>query len=303
MRYRFHTVDVFTKVRFGGNQLAVFPEAQGLAADEMLSITREFNFSETTFVLPPEQGDNDARVRIFTPDREIPFAGHPNIGTAHVLASTNGCGPAEFTLKFEEIAGVVPVRVRSENGIPFYCELTAPQDLELGPELNGTSDVGDLARAISLDPEDILTDSHFPRRASVGLPFLMAELRDRSALSRSQVNPGHWRAYIDRAGCDAIHLYTKDTGEQDVDVRCRMFATMGDVREDPATGSANCALAGLLAALEDASTDTFSYRIAQGVEMGRPSELAASVDKLDGEVVTVRIGGASVDVTEGSIEI
>lgn len=303
MRYRFHTVDVFTKVRFGGNQLAVFPEARGLTADEMLSITREFNFSESTFVLPPEHGDNDARVRIFTPDREIPFAGHPNIGTAHVLASTNGCDSAELTLKFEEIAGVVPVRVQSENGIPLYCELTAPQELELGPVLNEASDVNDLAKAVSLAPQDILTSSHFPRRASVGLPFLMVELKDLSALSRSQVEPTHWRAYTDRAGCSAIHLYTRDTGVQDIDIRCRMFATLGNVREDPATGSANCALAGLLATLDNTPTGTCSYRIAQGVEMGRPSELAASVDKLDSEIVTVRIGGTSVDVTEGSIEV
>ena len=281
----------------------MFPKAQGLTTDEMLSIAREFNFSETTFVFPPEHGDNDAKVRIFTPDREIPFAGHPNIGTAHVLASTDGCDSAELTLRFEELAGIVPVRVRCDNGIPLYCELTAPQELELRPALNGSSDVADLARAISLEPEDILTDSHFPRRASVGLPFLVAELRDRSALSRSQVEPGNWRAYIDRAGCNAIHLYTRDTGEQDVDVRCRMFATLGDIREDPATGSANCALAGLLAALENTPSGTCSYHIVQGVEMGRPSKLAASADKLDGEVVAVRIGGASVDVTEGSIEV
>jgi len=272
----------------------------------MRSITREFNFSETTFVLPPESGDSDAKVRIFTPDREVPFAGHPNIGTAHVLTMIGfpgSNGKTERTLRFKEQAGIVAVRVRLQHGKPVYCELTAPQALELGPALDGTTDVHDLAHAISLAPEDILTGSHYPRLASVGLPFLIAELRDRTALSRCQVRTENWRDFTVRSGCDAIHVYTRDTGEDAVDVRCRMFATLGAVREDPATGSANCALAGLLATLEEEPGGTFDYRIVQGVEMGRPSALAASVDKRDGEITAVRIGGASVPVSEGFIEV
>jgi trans-2,3-dihydro-3-hydroxyanthranilate isomerase len=305
MRYRYHTVDVFTSRRFGGNPLAVLPEAQGLSGEQMQSIAREFNFSETTFVFPPESTQNDARVRIFTPAREIPFAGHPNVGTAHVLSMIGGFGKSqrERTLRFEEIAGLVPVRVRFEGGAPVHCELTAPQALALGPEMNGASDVAELAQALSLRAEDILTESHFPRSASVGLPFLCVELRDRDALARSQVRIDRWAGYARRSGCNAVHLYTRHTGTTEYDLQCRMFVAMGDIREDPATGSANCALAGLLASLTTESSGTFSYRIAQGVEMGRPSALLASVEKRDGAVAEVRIGGSSVPVAEGSIEV
>jgi trans-2,3-dihydro-3-hydroxyanthranilate isomerase len=306
MQYRYYTVDVFTETRFGGNQLAVLPEAEGLSTEQMQAITREFNYSESTFVLPAENADNDARVRIFTPAREIPFAGHPNLGTGHVLSAIGGFGrqgDAEKTLRFEELAGVVPVRVRFDGGIPVYCELTAPQKLELGSEMKEDADVAELAHALSLRPEDIVAESHFPRTASVGLPFLCVELRDRDALTRPQIRVDKWMAYSERARCSAIHLYTRDTGTDAFDLRCRMYATMGGVREDPATGSANCALAGLLASLVSESSGSFTYRIAQGIEMGRPSALFASVEKRGGTVAEVRIGGASVSVTEGLIAV
>ena len=202
----------------------------------MQSIAREFNYSETTFVLPPRSTENDAAVRIFTPAREIPFAGHPNIGTAHALSvarAGNADGDLENTLRFEELAGVVPVLVRTEAGMPVYCELTAPAALELGPEINDDTDVGNLAHAISLDRADIRTESHFPCRTSVGLPFLCVELRNRDALARSRLRADGWAGYARRTGCDAIHLYTRDTGEQAIDVRCRMFISMFGVREDP----------------------------------------------------------------------
>jgi trans-2,3-dihydro-3-hydroxyanthranilate isomerase len=272
----------------------------------MQSITREFNYSESTFVLPAEDAKNDAKVRIFTPAREIPFAGHPNLGTAHVLSTIGGLGrhgDAEKTLRFEELAGIVPVQVRFEAGVPVYCELTAPQKIELGAEMKGDNDVAELARVLSLRPEEIVTESHFPRSASVGLPFLCVELRDRDALARSQVRVDSWMAYSERARCNAIHLYTRDTGTDELDLRCRMYATMDSVREDPATGSANCALAGLLASLASKSSGTFAYRIAQGIEMGRPSALFASVEKRAGSVAEVRIGGASVSVAEGFIDV
>jgi trans-2,3-dihydro-3-hydroxyanthranilate isomerase len=306
MQYRYYTVDVFTETRFGGNQLAVLPEAEGLSTEQMQAITREFNYSESTFVLPPENAGNDARVRIFTPAREIPFAGHPNLGTAHVLsaiASSGRHGDGEKALRFEELAGMVPVRVRFEGGAPVYCELTAPQKLELGAEMSADADVAELAQALSLSPEEIVTKSHFPRSASVGLPFLCVELRDRDALARSQVRVDSWIPYSERVACNSVHLYTRDTGTDKFDVQCRMYARMGSMREDPATGSANCALAGLLASLASQSSGTFTYRIAQGIEMGRPSALFASVEKRSGAVAEVRIGGASVSVTEGLVAV
>ena len=297
MGYRYFICDVFTDTRFGGNQLAVLPEAQGLSDRQMQQVAREFNFSESTFVLPPERG-HDRRVRIFTPTAEIPFAGHPNVGTAFTLASSGAFGALEapVTVTFEEKAGLVPITIVRRNGA-IWCELSAPEPLSLGtivpPEL--------LARAVSLSPEDVVTTGHLPRVASVGLPFVVAELRDRAALQRARVfGPG--LDEIKALGVmPDVHLYVR-SGD-DFDLRARMFAPYDGVPEDPATGSANCALAALLTQLRPEPGGSFGYRIAQGVEMGRPSVLEARTEKRDGVVTATRIGGASVLVSEGTIEV
>ena len=148
-----------------------------------------------------------------------------------------------------------------------------------------------------------MTGTHYPRRASVGLPFLCIEVKNRDALGRSQIRTDYWARVAQRTACDAIHLYTRDTGTDACDLRCRMYAPTYGVREDPATGSANCALAALLTLLADDTDKTFSYRITQGVEMGRASKLLAVVEKREGVVVEVRIGGACVSVADGSIEV
>jgi len=299
MRYRYFTCDVFTDTRFGGNQLAVLPEAEGLSDRQMQQIAREFNFSETTFVLPPEEG-HTRRVRIFTPPREVPFAGHPNIGTAFVLASMGAFGsldgPASVT--FEEQAGLVPIAVHDREGGRIWCELTAPQGLTLGRKVTAQA----VAAAVSLSADDILTTAHAPQMASVGLPFLIAELRDRDALERARPDVGGLEGLV-AGGIELpdLHLYVKTS--DGFDIRARMFAPMDGVPEDPATGSANCALVGLLSHLDEAAGGSFSWRIAQGVEMGRPSVLEARTEKRDGEVVNVWIGGESVMVSEGLIEV
>ena len=297
MGYRYFICDVFTDTRFGGNQLAVIPEAQGLSDRQMQQVAREFNFSESTFVLPPERG-NDRRVRIFTPTAEIPFAGHPNVGTAFTLASTGAFGPLDSPVKvtFEEKAGLVPITISRRNGT-IWCELSAPEPLSLGtvvpPEL--------LAQAVSLDPEDVVTTTHHPRVASVGLPFVMAELRDRAALARARAFGPGLDAIKALGVTPDVHLYVRSSDE--FDLRCRMFAPYDGVPEDPATGSANCALAALLTQQRSEASGSFDYRIAQGVEMGRPSVLEARTEKRDGMVTAVRIGGASVLVSEGTIEV
>lgn len=297
MGYRYFICDVFTDTRFGGNQLAVIPEAQGLSDRQMQQVAREFNFSESTFVLPPERG-NDRRVRIFTPTAEIPFAGHPNVGTAFTLASTGAFGPLDSPVKvtFEEKAGLVPITISRRNGT-IWCELSAPEPLSLGtvvpPEL--------LAQAVSLDPEDVVTTTHHPRVASVGLPFVMAELRDRAALARARAFGPGLDAIKALGVTPDVHLYVRSSDE--FDLRCRMFAPYDGVPEDPATGSANCALAALLTQQRSEAHGSFDYRIAQGVEMGRPSVLEARTEKRDGMVTAVRIGGASVLVSEGTIEV
>ena len=299
MRLRYFTCDVFTDTRFGGNQLAVLPEAEGLSDGQMQQIAREFNYSETTFVLPPQEG-NERRVRIFTPPREVPFAGHPNIGTAFVLASMGAFGPLEapISVTFEERAGLVPIAIRKRQGGRIWCELTAPQSLTLGTTVSAQT----VASAVSLDADDIVTTSHAPRVASVGLPFLLAELRDRDALGRARPDISGLEGLV-AEGVEQpdVHLYVRTS--DDFDLRARMFSPMDGIPEDPATGSANCALVGLLSHLDPAANGAFSWRIAQGVEMGRPSVLEARAEKRDGAVVNVWIGGESVMVSEGLIEV
>jgi trans-2,3-dihydro-3-hydroxyanthranilate isomerase len=297
MGHRYYICDVFTDTRFGGNQLAVLPEAHGLSDRQMQQVAREFNFSETAFVLPAEQG-HARRVRIFTPTAEVPFAGHPNIGTAFVLATMGALGPIDssITVTFEEKAGLVPITIHRRQGT-LWCQLSAPERLSLGKTVS--ADV--LAAAVSLSPNDVVLTTHQPQVASVGLPFLVTELRDRSALERARVSGQGFDALVARGVVPDVHLYTRSRDE--FDIRARMFAPFDGVPEDPATGSANCALAGLLSHYEAAPDGTTSWRIAQGVEMGRPSVLEASAEKRDGVVVATRVGGASVLVSEGIIEV
>jgi len=298
MDYRYYICDVFTDTRFGGNQLAVVPEARGLSAEQMQQIAREFNFSESTFVLPAEAG-HTRRVRIFTPTTELPFAGHPNIGTAFALAAAGEFGPLDepITVTFEEKAGVVPIAIQRRDGTGIWCELAAPGRLSLGKTISPAS----LAAAVSLTADDVVTTTHPPQVASVGLPFLFAELRDRAALERARPDMGGIDALAAQGVAPDVHLYVHSA--DDFDLRARMFAPLDGVPEDPATGSANCALAALLSHYDAAAGGAFRWRIAQGVEMGRPSVLEARTEKRDGVVVEARIGGLSVLVSEGIIHL
>ena len=295
-RFKFYTCDVFTETRFGGNQLAVLPQATGLSDRRMQQIAREFNFAETTFVLPSER--HSRRVRIFTPRQELPFAGHPNVGTAFVLATIGELGAITektSTVVFDELAGPVPIDIQRRNGLVF-CELTAPQQVSVGPPIS----VEAVAKAISLNPDDIVTRVHPPQVASVGFPFLFVEVKDREALSRSRANPEGMDAVVAQGFPADIHLYTR-SGD-DFDLRARMFAPLDGIPEDPATGSANVCLTAMLSHYDTAPSGSYSFRIAQGVEMGRPSVLYARAEKKNGVVVEARIGGTSVLVSEGMIE-
>jgi trans-2,3-dihydro-3-hydroxyanthranilate isomerase len=298
VKYRYYICDVFTETRFGGNQLAVLPQAVGLLAQQMQEVAREFNFSETTFVFPARAG-HTRHVRIFTPAREIPFAGHPNVGTAFVLASAGEFGEikSSLTVTFEEESGLVSVTIHESGGKVTSCELTAPQSLSFGKTLP----VEPVAAAISIDSKEIVTKTHGPQVASVGLPFVMVELRDRSVLKRARISMSGFEALAAQDVMPDVFLYTRST--DGFDIRARMFAPLSGVPEDPATGSANCALAGLLAHYSQQPNGSFSWRIAQGVEMGRPSTLIARAEKKDGTVHSTRVGGSCAMVSEGSIEV
>lgn len=295
-RYQFYICDVFTEARFGGNQLAVLPEADGLSDRQMQQLAREFNFAETSFVF--RSGGFTRRVRIFTPANELGFAGHPNIGTAFVLATTGALGPlgdGVTTVVFDEKAGPVPITIQRGDG-QVRCELAAPQALSLGRTIGADR----LARAVSLSADDVLATTHPPQVASVGAPFLLAELRDRSALARARANLDAIDAILADGAPGYLHLYTRSDDE--FDIRARMFAPGAGIPEDPATGSANVALAAMLGHYDQQASGELRWRIGQGIEMGRPSVLHARVEKRDGAVVQACIGGSSVMVAEGTIE-
>lgn len=298
MKYPYVTCDVFTKTRFGGNPLAVLPHADGLSDQQMQQIAREFNFSESTFVFPAQAGHSRS-VRIFTPAREVPFAGHPNVGTAFVLAASGELGEIRSSLRitFEEKAGLVPITIREANGKVTTCDLSAPQSLVFGKRIAAQL----VASAVSLALEDVVTDTHPPQVASVGLPFLMVELKDRSALARARANISGFERIASEEVRPSIYLYTRS--DDDFDIRARMFAPLGGLAEDPATGSASCVLAGLLAHFDAQRSANYVYRIAQGVEMGRPSSLTARAEKADGTVTETGVGGRCVMVSEGFIEV
>jgi trans-2,3-dihydro-3-hydroxyanthranilate isomerase len=288
---------VFTDTRFGGNPLAVLPDAQGLSGQEMQQIAREFNYSESTFVLPSERG-HTRRVRIFTPTQEIPFAGHPNVGTAFVLASTGELGQIgdETQIVFEEKAGPVPITIRGVDG-KIWCELEAPQTLSMGQAIS----VDLAASALSLSPEEIVVDTHQPQLASVGLPFIMVELKDRAALENARPDIPVLEAIHETGIMPDIHVYTHVA--DGFDIRARMFAPLDGIPEDPATGSANCALVAMLTHYQPESDGEYRWRIAQGVEMGRPSVLDARTEKRAGAVTGVWIAGYCAMVAEGTIEV
>ena len=298
MKYKYYICDVFTNQRFGGNQLAVLPDASGLTDKLMQQIAREFNFSESTFIFPSEKG-NTRKVRIFTPSIEVPFAGHPNIGTAFVLASVGKLEEFEETIEivFEEKAGLVPITLRKFEEGNLWCELKAPEKISLGMTIS----VETFASSISLPIGEIVTDTHLPQVASVGLPFLVAELRDQSSLKRARVNLDGFEEIAAQGVTPDVHVYIRSNDE--FDIRARMFAPFDGVPEDPATGSANCALGGLLAHYDEARSGNFEWRISQGAEMGRPSLLKTRAEKKDGTVISTWIGGSCVMVSEGMIYV
>jgi len=300
MQRRYITVDVFTDRAFGGNPLAVVLDAGGLSTAQMQAIAVEFNYSETTFVLPPRDAANDAQVRIFTVNRELPFAGHPNVGTAFVLATQAKGPPARFL--FEEIAGLVPVEILTEGGNAVGAELTAPQPLKQLTQFSAEQ----AAACISLTASDINTARHKPQIVSVGLPFLMVELTSRDALKRAEPDAAAFARTFPCDGSDAVYFYTRDVpeGETPCDLQARMFHPgASGLSEDPATGSATAAAAALLADLDSTRDGELKLTIGQGVDMGRPSLLLTRVRKQSGAIVSAHVGGRCVPMMEGTFRL
>lgn len=291
MLYRYLTCDVFTPRRFAGNQLAVLPEAEGLKTAQMQALAAEFNFSETTFVLPPAEPAHAAAVRIFTPKAEIPFAGHPTVGTALVL-SWLGRVPREGRIVLEEGAGAVPVELTAAGGV-LTAEFRAPQTPQRGP----AAEPGRVAAALGLDPGDLMVANGIPCDASAGLPFLIVELKGEAVLARAALQ-GRGDD-LSPASENGLYLFTRAGGE----VYARMFGPCHGIVEDPATGSAAAALAGLLADEDGRGEGWHSWTVHQGREMGRPSRIAIRARREGVLVTEVRVGGTAVPVGEGMIEV
>ena len=306
MSYRYHTVDVFTDRMFGGNQLAVFPDASGITDEQMMNITREFNFSETVFVLPPQEKQNSRRIRIFTPGRELPFAGHPTVGTAFVLAATGEIPFAggQERIVLEELVGPVTVLIRGTQGKPVYTQLTAAKL----PEANNSPITAtDLARLLGLETSDVLDDVLRPQIYSCGTPFLFVPLRSADALAKARVQSGAWDEISRSTEIPEMYLVTQDVWRSGPTspiaagiVRARMYAPGLGIPEDPATGSAAAALGGYLATRADNGDSSLHWTIFQGVEMGRPSKIELEVERHGGEISAVHVGGESVLVSSGT---
>ena len=301
MKLPFSTVDVFTDRRFGGNPLAVVTDGRGLSTEQMQAVAAEFNLAETTFVLPPKDQKHTAQVRIFTPKAEMPFAGHPNVGTAFVLARAGECHGRKLSgdrLVFEEKAGLVTMDLTREGGTVVAARLAAPVPLTLGEEYP----VELVAEARSLESSDIRVDKHRPLIASCGAPLIFAELVSRGALKSAAPRGDVFARHLPRDRVTGIHLYVH-AKEHGVEVQSRMFAPLHGIPEDPATGGANVALIGLLAHYRPEADLALAKTIGQGFDMGRPSILEAAAEKKAGKVVATYIGGRCVPMMSGTIEV
>jgi trans-2,3-dihydro-3-hydroxyanthranilate isomerase len=302
MQLSFHTLDVFTNRRFGGNPLAVVLGADALSTEQMQAITREFNLSETIFVMKPEDPANTAKVRIFFPGGEMPFAGHPTVGCAVLLAEMKykaGCS-FETEIRLEENAGLVPVKV-SRIGDHPRAQFTAPVvpfavDLPL-PSIDL------VAKALSLEPEDIGFDNHSHKVHQGGPRFFHVPVKTRAALARCVVAEPHWSKMIGALGVDNAYVYTRRGDSPKAHFRARMFAPTGGIPEDPATGSATALLAAQLLKAEALKDGTHQWQLEQGYEMGRPSDLFLEADVAGGALKAVRVAGQAVKVMQGTLEI
>ena len=294
--HRFVIVDVFTEQPFGGNQLAVFPDARGISDRAMQALAREFNFAETTFVLPPRDPRHARQVRIFTPKAELPFAGHPTVGTAAVLARLglvqHAAGAA--TIVLEEGVGPITVEIQL-HGDRTFARLATERKVESPAFL---PERGAAAAALSLGTNEIL-ETWF---ASVGVPFCFVRLASKAAVDRAVLDRAAWSANFACAWAPNLYFFAGDLSAG-ASLHVRMFAPAYGIEEDPGTGSGAAALAGCLAGRLPDQDGTFTWDIDQGVAMGRPSHIEASALKRRGRVVKIMVGGAAVIVGEGTMHV
>jgi trans-2,3-dihydro-3-hydroxyanthranilate isomerase len=302
MRLKFHTLDVFTETRFGGNPLAVVHDADALSGEQMQTLAREFNLSETIFILKTVKPAHTARVRIFTPARELPFAGHPTVGVAALLAelrSAPGSAENDALIVLELAIGTVRVGVRQRAGRAPFAEFDLPKLPERGVSMPATDQI---AAALSLIPSEIGFENHRPMVYSAGVPYSLVPVASLKAMARAAVNPSHFGQVFTGPLPAAAFLYCRESVHKSSAFHARMFAPGMGVAEDPATGSAVAAFAGAVMQFDGPPDGLHKKIIEQGFEMGRPSLILLSLHVEGGKLATARIGGSALRVSEGTIE-
>lgn len=288
-------LDVFTDRRFSGNQLAVVPQGDGLLDDEMQAIAREFNLSETVFIRKPKADRNTASLRIFTPQAELPFAGHPTVGAAVVLGLQNKVS----AVRLEEHVGLVTAlfeKVDRRTGEARFALPRLPERVGKAPEKR------DIALALGIEAEEIGCGTFQPDVFSAGNIFYLLPVRDAGVLKRIKLNPGGW-AEIFPLGHNSVYVFTRTKGEAGVDFAARMFSPGMGIPEDPGTGAAAAALIGLLAEHEEKTSGQVDYVLRQGDEMGRPCRITLQLRKDNDVLVHGGIGGRAVIVGEGRLDL
>ncbi len=296
---RFFTLDVFTNTRFSGNPLAVVLDSEGLDTAAMQKIAGEFNLSETVFVQPPQDPVNLARLRIFTPGMELPFAGHPTVGTAVLLAIRNGVRAGEdLNFGLEEEVGVVPCTVRLSAGDIGRARFDLPK---LPYNAGEAASADAIAAALGVDVSDIGFDKHVPSRFGVGAPFTMVPVKTADALNRAAAQMQHWNLGFGSEAHNDAFLYTRGGLAPDAAFQARMFAPAMGIGEDPATGSAVASFAGALMMFEPPKDGRHTLVVEQGHKMGRPSRIVLGMDVWKGALDAATIGGEAVVVSEGQL--
>ena len=297
MPRRYVTLDVFTKTRFAGNPLAVVRDSDGLDDAAMQAIAREFNLSETVFVLPPGGPSHRARLRIFTPARELPFAGHPTVGTAVLLGIDSGPGEHSFVLG--EKVGPVRCTVTVEDEASGTASFDIPQ---LPTEAGSPPDPAAIAQALGLAPSDVVLDGFAPTIYSAGVPMAFVPVSGLAAIRCCKPDAARIAAALGEGGPGAVFVFCRETVDPSFAFHARMFAPAFGIAEDPATGSAVAAFAGVLARFEPQIKGERSIAIEQGYEMGRPSQIGLALSVSGGRLQRATIAGAAVIVSSGTIE-
>lgn len=297
MTRRFVTLDVFTAQAHAGNPLAVVLDSEGLDSAAMQAIAREFNLSETVFVAPPLEAKHRAALRIFTPGRELPFAGHPTVGTAVLLALRDGAaGKGSDLLMLEEKVGLVPCAVAVTGERAGHAVFTLPR---LPAEVELAASAALLARALGLEAGEIGFDRHVPSVFSAGVGFSFVPVATLAAMARLQPDLSQWSQAVKPADHPNAFVYCRQTTEGGHHFHARMFAPGMGISEDPATGSAVAAFAGAIMRFEQPGDGEHRFVIEQGYEMGRPSQISLELTVADGALVSARIGGSAVVISEG----